>query len=279
MKMRAGRPRSAAVRSRRYPGKLPTIPDDMRTNRQILLPSGPGGEHVIHRSGNREQFYAATTEKVPSYALRRCRIGLNPGNHGYDCAVPGPKKRHQFRDRHSGNGPVGAGHRPHVRHAIALGQPGTALSGRPDRSSLLRHRCRKPPARQAGVIDDQVLGSPVENMRDIPAGEYFVQALFNVYTRFQRSDGKVVWMHQDQWEGQNWKRSPGNIYSEVMKLTIDPAKGWDDKFDRRIESDFAGSDPIRYEVCQAHQDPERDSHEVLGTADVSGRRSPAAGRL
>ena len=43
------------------------------------------------------------------------------------------------------------------------------------------------------VIDDRVLGSPVENMRDIPPGEYFVQALFNVYTRFERSDGKVVW--------------------------------------------------------------------------------------
>jgi hypothetical protein len=79
------------------------------------------------------------------------------------------------------------------------------------------------PGRPA-VIDDRVLGSPVENMRDIPAGEYFVQALFNVYTRFERSDGKVVWMHQDQWEGQNWKRSPGNVYSEVKKLNIDPAK-------------------------------------------------------
>ena len=75
------------------------------------------------------------------------------------------------------------------------------------------------------VIDDRALGSPVENMRDIPAGEYFVQALFNVYTRFERSDGKVVWMHQDQWEGQNWKRSPGNLYSEIHKLHINPAKG------------------------------------------------------
>ena len=85
-----------------------------------------------------------------------------------------------------------------------------------------------PPGKPA-VMDDRVLGSPVENMRDIPAGEYFVQALFNVYTRFERSDGKVVWMHQDQWEGQNWKRSPGNIYSEVKKLNIDPAKDGTDK--------------------------------------------------
>jgi hypothetical protein len=75
------------------------------------------------------------------------------------------------------------------------------------------------------VIDGKALGSPVENMRDIPAGDYFVQALFNVYTRFDRSDGKVVWMHQDQWEGQNWKRSPGNITSDPVRLSINPAKG------------------------------------------------------
>jgi len=77
------------------------------------------------------------------------------------------------------------------------------------------------PGRPA-VIDDQVLGYPVESLREIPAGEYFVQALCNVYTRFERADGKTVWMHQDQWEGQNWRRSPGNIYSEVKKLQLDP---------------------------------------------------------
>ncbi|MHC5063242.1 MAG: alpha/beta hydrolase-fold protein, partial [Planctomycetota bacterium] len=34
-----------------------------------------------------------------------------------------------------------------------------------------------------------------------------------------------VWMHMDQWEGQRWGRSPGNAYSKVQKLHIDPSKG------------------------------------------------------
>ena len=31
-------------------------------------------------------------------------------------------------------------------------------------------------------------------------------------------------MHNDQWEGQQWNRSPGNLYSDVKKVSIDPAR-------------------------------------------------------
>jgi Putative esterase len=66
-------------------------------------------------------------------------------------------------------------------------------------------------------------GHPVASLRDIPAGEYWVQPFVNVYTRFPRADGHTVWMHMDQWEGQNWKRSPGNLYGDPVKMRIDPA--------------------------------------------------------
>ena len=49
-------------------------------------------------------------------------------------------------------------------------------------------------------------------MADLPAGDYWVQPFVNVYSEFKRADGHVLWMHDDQWEGQNWLRSPGNIY-------------------------------------------------------------------
>ena len=54
-------------------------------------------------------------------------------------------------------------------------------------------------------------GHPIASLNDLPAGEYWVQPFVNVYTRFPRADGKTVWLHMDQWEGQNWKKSPGNI--------------------------------------------------------------------
>jgi hypothetical protein len=72
------------------------------------------------------------------------------------------------------------------------------------------------------VIGADDRGHPVASLRDVPAGEYWVQPFVNVYTRFPRADGHTVWMHMDQWEGQNWKQSPGNLYGEPRKITIDP---------------------------------------------------------
>jgi len=71
-------------------------------------------------------------------------------------------------------------------------------------------------------ITDTVFGYPLESIADIPAGEYFVQAFINVYTEFKRSDGHTLWMHNDNWEGQNWRRGEGNMFSEVKRVFIDP---------------------------------------------------------
>src|SRR5689334_9918257 len=76
------------------------------------------------------------------------------------------------------------------------------------------------------VIDATDLGSPVESLRDIPAGDYYVEAAVSVYSEFKRSDGKVLWMHDDQWEGQQWNRSPGNLHSGVQQVHLDAAKGY-----------------------------------------------------
>ena len=73
------------------------------------------------------------------------------------------------------------------------------------------------------IITRENRGHPVASLADIPAGDYWVQPFVNVYTRFPRADGHTVWMHMDQWEGQNWKRSPGNLYGDPVKLRIDPS--------------------------------------------------------
>jgi len=75
---------------------------------------------------------------------------------------------------------------------------------------------------KAAVIDAATFGHPVQSLRDIPAGEYWAEPFVNVYTRFVRADGHTVWLHMDQWEGQDWKRSPGNIYGKPVKITFDP---------------------------------------------------------
>jgi hypothetical protein len=82
---------------------------------------------------------------------------------------------------------------------------------------------------QAAVIDESTFGSPVHSLRDVPAGDYYVQAIMNIYTEFHRADGHTVWLHMDQWEGQHFNRSPGNLYSEAQKVHLDPATGYDIK--------------------------------------------------
>jgi hypothetical protein len=74
------------------------------------------------------------------------------------------------------------------------------------------------------LVDETAFGHPVRSLKDIPPGDYFVQAWLNVYTTFKRSDGKVVKLHNDQGEGQIWRRSPGNLYSEPAKVTFDARK-------------------------------------------------------
>jgi hypothetical protein len=88
-------------------------------------------------------------------------------------------------------------------------------------------RALKPGAN--AVIDTSDLGFPVENLSRLPAGEYFVQALLNVYTQVRRKDGHTIWVHLDQWEGQQWNRSPGNFVSEVQRVRLDPAAGFNVK--------------------------------------------------
>jgi hypothetical protein len=74
---------------------------------------------------------------------------------------------------------------------------------------------------QAATIDAGALGFPLESLRDVPPGDYYAQALLNVYTEFHRADGHVIWAHMDQWEGQRFNRAPGNLVSDVQRVHVD----------------------------------------------------------
>jgi enterochelin esterase-like enzyme len=80
---------------------------------------------------------------------------------------------------------------------------------------------------QSATVDSGTLGYPAKSLRDIPAGDYYVQAVLNVYTQFHRADGHVIWAHMDHWEGQWFSRSPGNLYSQVRQVHLDPETGYD----------------------------------------------------
>src|SRR5471030_2053989 len=75
------------------------------------------------------------------------------------------------------------------------------------------------------VIDDTIVGWPARSLRDIPPGDYVVQALINRYETFHRADGHTIKMPMDEGEGQHWESKPGNFYSKPVKMHVDAAAG------------------------------------------------------
>jgi enterochelin esterase-like enzyme len=70
------------------------------------------------------------------------------------------------------------------------------------------------------TIGENAQGYPRASLRDVPAGEYTVQAVLNVYETFHRSDGKTVKLAPDRGEGQHWNLAPGNLLSKPRLVHI-----------------------------------------------------------
>jgi hypothetical protein len=70
------------------------------------------------------------------------------------------------------------------------------------------------------VVDAKAFGYPIRSLADLPAGRYRVQAIINRYQTFRRSDGHTVKLPPDKWEGQQYARKPGNLYSRPASVTI-----------------------------------------------------------
>ena len=60
---------------------------------------------------------------------------------------------------------------------------------------------------QTAVIGESTTGYPRESLRDVPDGDFLVQALLNIYETFHRADGHVVKLPMDDGEGQHWNTS------------------------------------------------------------------------
>lgn len=72
------------------------------------------------------------------------------------------------------------------------------------------------------LVDVQAVGYPLERLKDVPAGEYYVQVLLHKYETFHLKTGQTVKLPMDRGEGQHWNIAPGNIYSTPVKIHFDP---------------------------------------------------------
>jgi len=69
--------------------------------------------------------------------------------------------------------------------------------------SQMIFRCdrRRVEAGEPIAIGDDAQGYPRASLKDVPAGEYTIQAVLNVFETFHRSDGKTVKLAPDRGEG------------------------------------------------------------------------------
>ena len=118
------------------------------------------------------------------------------------------------------------------------------------------------------TIDTLTLGYPLHGLADIPPGDYYVQALLNVYTEFHRADGHTIWAHMDQWEGQQFTDSPGNLVSSVQKVHID--RSTPNTVRLELSKVLPPVEvPAGHKVDQARKDSKQAPNGILGASDVS----------
>jgi hypothetical protein len=67
------------------------------------------------------------------------------------------------------------------------------------------------------TVGNSAAGYPRASLKEIPAGEYTVQAVLDVFETFHRSDGKTVKLSPDRGEGKHWNLAPGNLLSKPRK--------------------------------------------------------------
>ncbi|HSR52650.1 MAG TPA: alpha/beta hydrolase-fold protein [Acidobacteriota bacterium] len=90
------------------------------------------------------------------------------------------------------------------------------------------------PGTAAQVDADSSFGYPIHNLKDLPEGEYVVQALLHRYETFQRSDGHTVKLPMDRGEGQQWNRAPGNLISTPASMKVTPGEVIEIELDQKI---------------------------------------------
>lgn len=72
------------------------------------------------------------------------------------------------------------------------------------------------------TVDNRAQGYPRTSLKDVPPGDYTVQAVLNIYETFHRSDGKTIKLAPDRGEGQHWNLAPGNLISTPKKVRVAP---------------------------------------------------------
>ena len=75
------------------------------------------------------------------------------------------------------------------------------------------------PSGTTAVIDGTSLGYP-RPLSELAPGDYFVQAVVNVYEEVRRADGHRIWVHMNDGRQEPFQIGAGNLYSDVQPMRV-----------------------------------------------------------
>src|SRR2546430_2047277 len=99
------------------------------------------------------------------------------------------------------------------------GEPEPRLTVSPSGPALFAIDLDQLPPDQPAILDDKAVGFPTR-LAELPAGDYFVQAIINVYEQVHRADGHTIWVHMNDGRVEFFNGAAGNIYSDVQPVHI-----------------------------------------------------------
>jgi hypothetical protein len=74
-------------------------------------------------------------------------------------------------------------------------------------------------AGQPAVVDEKAVGYPVP-LASLPPGDYYAQAIVNVYEQVKRGDGRTIWVHMNDGTQEVMQIAAGNVYSEPQRIRV-----------------------------------------------------------
>jgi hypothetical protein len=75
------------------------------------------------------------------------------------------------------------------------------------------------------VLDAGAFGYPLRSLANVPAGRYRRTGAAQPLRDLPPGRRRVLKLPPDQGEGQQWNRKPGNLYSTVRTVALDPSRG------------------------------------------------------
>jgi hypothetical protein len=75
------------------------------------------------------------------------------------------------------------------------------------------------PAGRTVAVTSDAVGFP-SSLAGLPAGDYYVQAVVDVYTRLPRADGHTIWAHMNDGRIETFNFAGGNLYSDVQRVHV-----------------------------------------------------------